>query len=196
LFTGLIEEVGKVRALRKHSGGARLAVETALGGLAVGDSIAIDGVCQTVVECGGGGFSCDVLPETLRVSTFGRYRPGTRVNLERSLASDARLGGHIVNGHVDGLGTATRISRKPLGIEIAMAPELFTYVVPKGSIAVNGVSLTIGPAPKRSRFEVFIVPYTWEKTNLKYLKIGSRVNIEIDIIAKYVERFVQQREGT
>ena len=195
MFTGLIEEVGKVRALRKHRAGARLTVETALGGLAVGHSIAIDGVCQTIVELAGGSFSCDVLSETLRVSTIGRYRAATRVNLERSLAADARLGGHIVNGHVDGLGTVTRIARRPLGIEIAVAPELFTYVASKGSIAVNGVSLTIGPAPKRSRFEVFIIPHTWEHTNLKHLKIGSPVNIEIDIIAKYVRRFVRQRGG-
>jgi len=195
LFTGIIEDVGKVRAFGRRSTGAHLAVESSLGDLVVGDSVAIDGVCQTIVEVSPLGFACDVLPETLRVSTFGGYRTGTRVNLERPLASDGRFGGHFVNGHVDGLGTVTRIARRPLGLEISVAPELFRYIVPKASIAVNGASLTIGPAPKRGRFEVFIIPHTWEQTNLRHLEVGSRVNIEIDIIAKYAERFLRQREG-
>jgi riboflavin synthase len=195
LFTGLIENVGKVRVLRKHASGARLTVETALGGLAVGDSIAVDGVCQTIIELADGCFSCDVLLETLRVSTIGSYRRGRPVNLERSLSADGRFGGHMVNGHVDGLGTVTRITSRPLGIEIAVAPALFGYVAPKGSIAVNGVSLTIGPTPKRSRFEVFIIPHTWENTNLRQLKIGSSVNIEIDVVAKYVRQFLRRRQG-
>ena len=136
-----------------------------------------------------------MLRETLRVSTFGLLRPGSRVNLERALPAGARLGGHIVNGHVDGTGTVTEVVRKPLGIEIALAPELLKYLVPKGSVAVNGVSLTVGPAVRNGRFTVFVIPHTWEHTNLRYLKTGSTVNVEVDIIAKYVEEFCLHREG-
>jgi len=195
LFTGLVETVGVVRALRKHSRGAQLTIESSLAGLGVGESVAIDGVCQTIARYDGARFSCDVLAETLRVSNFGRYRSGTRVNLERALAADARLGGHLVNAHADGTGTVTRIVRKPLAIEIAVSPELVRYLVPKGSVAVNGVSLTVGPAVRNARFSVFIVPHTWENTNLRDLKTGDAVNIEVDIIAKYVEKFHALREG-
>ncbi len=196
MFTGLIEEVGTVRSLRKHAGGARLVVATGLRPLEVGDSVAVDGVCQTIVDLEKGAFSCDVLPETLRVSTFAGYRAGSRVNLERALPAQGRLGGHIVNGHVDGLGAVTKISRKPLGLELSVGAELFAYIAPKGSIAVNGVSLTIGPSPSRGRLMVFIIAHTWEHTNLKQLKTGAKVNIEIDIIAKYVREFLRQRDGT
>jgi riboflavin synthase len=195
LFTGLIEEVGTVRSLRRLSGGARLVVATSLRPLAVGDSVAVDGVCQTVVDLENGAFSCDVLPETLRVSTFAGYRAGTRVNLERSLPAQGRLGGHIVNGHVDGLAVVTKISRRALALELSVGPELFAYVAPKGSIAVNGVSLTIGPTPRGGRLTVFITAHTWEHTNLKHLKTGAKVNIEIDIIAKYVREFLRRKDA-
>ncbi len=190
MFTGLVEAIGTVRAARKSPDGARLAIETPLEGLAVGESVSVDGVCQTVAAVDGARFSCDVLRETLRVSTFGRLRPGARVNLERALAAGARLGGHIVNGHVDGTGTVTEIVKKPLGIEIALAPELLKYLVPKGSVAVNGVSLTVGPSVRNGRFAVFVIPHTWDRTNLKYLKTGSTVNVEIDVVAKYVETYL------
>ena len=190
MFTGLVEALGTVRAVRKSSNGARLTIETPLEGLVVGESVSVDGVCQTVAVVDGSSFSCDVLRETLRVSTFGRIRPGDRVNIERALAAGGRLGGHIVNGHVDGTGTVTEVVKKPLGIEIALAPELLKYIVPKGSIAVNGVSLTIGPSVRNGRFAVFVIPHTWEHTNLKHLKTGSAVNVEIDVIAKYVERYL------
>ena len=190
MFTGLVEALGTVRTVRKNSNGARLTIETPLEGLVVGESVSVDGVCQTVAAVDGTRFSCDVLRETLRVSTFGRLRPGARVNLERALAAGGRLGGHIVNGHVDGTGTVTEIVKKPLGIEIALVPELLKYLVPKGSVAVNGVSLTVGPSVKNGRFAVFVIPHTWECTNLKYLKTGSSVNVEIDVIAKYVEKFL------
>lgn len=195
MFTGLVECVGVVRAVRKRSNGARLAIESPLSGLRVGESVAVDGVCQTVAEIEGATFACDVLAETLRVSTFGRYRSGRRVNLERALAAPARLGGHIVNGHVDGTGAVTKVVRRPPAIEISVAPDIERYLVPKGSVAVNGVSLTVGPAVKRGRFDVFIVPHTWERTNLGDLRPGSVVNIEIDIVAKYVEKFFGPREG-
>jgi riboflavin synthase len=190
LFTGLVEALGTVRAVRKNSNGARLTIETPIEGLVAGESVSVDGVCQTVAGTDGTCFSCDVLRETLRVSTFGRIRPGERVNIERAVAAGGRLGGHMVNGHVDGTGTVTETVKKPLGIEIALVPELLKYLVPKGSVAVNGVSLTVGPSVKNGRFAVFVIPHTWERTNLKYLKTGSSVNVEIDIIAKYVERYL------
>ncbi len=198
MFTGLVEDVGTVRSMRRQSGGARLVVATALGPLEEGESVAVDGVCQTVVGIERGAFACDVLPETLRVSTIAGYRPGSRVNLERSLRAEGRLGGHIVNGHVDGLGRVTRVSRAPLSIEISAPPELFAYIASKGSIAVNGVSLTFGPAPRSGRFTVFVIPRTWEQTNLKDLRAGAKVNIEIDILAKYVRDLLRPRdaEGT
>jgi riboflavin synthase len=190
LFTGLVEALGTVRAARKSAGGTRLTIETPIEGLVAGESVSVDGVCQTIDAVDGACFSCDVLPETLRVSTFGRIRPGARVNLERALAAGGRLGGHIVNGHVDGTGTVTEVVKKPLGIEIALAPELLKYLVPKGSVAVNGVSLTVGPSVRNGRFAVFVIPHTWEHTNLRYLKTGSRVNVEIDVVAKYVESYL------
>jgi riboflavin synthase len=195
LFTGLVEAVGTVRAVRKSLRGARFTIESPLEGLVAGESVSIDGVCQTIAAIDGARFSCDVLPETLRVSNFSMFRPGSRVNLERALTAGARLGGHIVNGHVDGTGSVTAVIRKPLGIEIALAPSLLRYVVPKGSIAVNGVSLTVGPSVRNGRFRVFIIPHTWEHTNLANLKAGSTVNIEVDILAKYVERLLSRRNG-
>jgi riboflavin synthase len=190
LFTGLIEAIGTVRAVRKDSAGASLTIETPLEAIVAGESISVDGVCQTVAGVDGTCFSCDVLRETLRVSTFGRIRAGARVNLEGALAADGRFGGHMVNGHVDGTGTVTEVVKKPLEIEIALAPELLKYLVPKGAVAVNGVSLTVGPSVRNGRFAVFVIPHTWERTNLKYLKTGSSVNIEIDVVAKYVERYL------
>lgn len=195
MFTGLVEAVGTVRSVRKSADGTRLAIESPLEGLAPGESVSVDGVCQTVADVDGGRFSCDVVRETLRVSNFPLLRPGSRVNLERSLAVGARLGGHIVNGHVDGTGSVKRVIRKPLSIEIAVEPALLKYIVPKGSVAVNGASLTVGPSVRDARFTVFIIPHTWEHTNLRDLRAGGTVNIEVDIIAKYVERFFDARKG-
>jgi riboflavin synthase len=195
LFTGLVEAVGTVRALRKNSRGAHLTVDSSIEGLTPGESISVNGVCQTVVEIAGNAFSCDVLGETLRVSNVGMLRSGSRVNLERALSADARLGGHMVNGHVDGVGTVTAVLKKPLSITVSAAPALLKYLVPKGAVAVNGVSLTVGPAVRNGRFTVFIIPHTWEHTNLKDTVVGSTVNIEVDIIAKYVEAFCAGKEG-
>ena len=191
MFTGLVEALGTVRDVRRSAGGARLTIETPLEGLAVGESVCVDGVCQTVARVDGSRFACDVLRETLRVSAFDRMRPGTRVNIERALAAGDRLGGHLVNGHVDGTGTVVKVVRKPAGIEIALAPALLKYLVPKGSVAVNGVSLTVGPTVAGGRFSVFVIPTTWERTNLRYLKTGSLVNVEVDVIAKYVEKYLE-----
>jgi riboflavin synthase len=189
MFTGLIEATGKVVSMRRSSRGGRLTIASSLEGLAIGESVSVNGVCQTVAELKGGAFFCDVLPETMRVTNLGQLRAGSIVNLERALEAGARLGGHIVNGHVDGVGRVTRVIRDPLGIEIDAGSELGRYMVPKGSVAVDGVSLTIGPDMQGDRFSVFIIPHTWETTTLGKISPGSRVNIEVDIMAKYVEKF-------
>lgn len=194
MFTGLIEATGKVVTMRRSSRGGRLTIASPLDGLDIGESVSVNGACQTVAELGRGSFSCDVLPETLRVTNLGDLRSGSAVNLERALGADARLGGHIVNGHVDGVGKVTRVIRDPLGIEIDAGRELGRYMVSKGSVAVDGVSLTIGPDPSGGRFRVFIIPHTWDSTTLGKARPGSRVNIEVDILAKYVEKFEASRE--
>ena len=195
MFTGLIEGVGTVLSLRRRSTGTHLSIRTDLIGITRGESIAVNGVCQTVVETGKGSFSCDVLSETLRITNVGHLRPGSLVNLERALRQGDRLGGHIVNGHVDGMGTVTSVSMSPLRIEISVAPQLFKYLVPKGSVAVDGISLTIGPQLARGHFEVFIVPHSWENTNLSNTRVGRKVNIEIDILAKYIYNFLRRGRG-
>jgi riboflavin synthase len=196
LFTGLVEAVGTVRGVRKSTVGACLTIESPLEGLVAGGSVSIDGVCQTVAAVDGASFSCDVMRETLRVSNFSLLRPGSRENLERALAVGARLGGHIVNAHIDGTGTVTRVIRKPLGLEIALKPLLLKYLVPKGPVAVSGVSLTVGPSIRNGRFSVFIVPYTWEHTSLSSLMAGCTVNVEVDIMAKYIESLLASKKGS
>jgi riboflavin synthase len=192
LFTGLIEEVGKVASLRRTAQGARLTVRSTLDDLAIGESVAVNGVCQTVVEVRGAAFSCDVLAETLRVSNLGVLRPGAPVNLERALRPRDRMGGHIVNGHVDGIGTVEKITRSPLSLEISVEPAISKFLVPKGSVAVDGISLTVGPAPSNNRFTVFIIQHTWNNTNLHMVRSGAKVNIEVDILGKYILNFLRQ----
>lgn len=194
MFTGLIETTGRVLTMRRSSRGGRLTIASPLEGLEIGESVSVNGACQTVAELSRDSFSCDVLPETLRVTNLGQLKAGSAVNLERALKADARLGGHIVNGHVDGAGKVVRVMRDPLGIEIDAGSELGKYFVPKGSVAVDGVSLTIGPGPSGGRFRVFIIPHTWDSTTLGKVRPGSRVNIEVDILAKYVEKLQASRE--
>jgi riboflavin synthase len=191
LFTGLIEEMGTVTSLGRSSAGGRLTVRSKFTDLEVGESIAVNGACQTVVRERAGEFSCDLLVETLRVTNLGLLRSGDEVNLERALKAGDPIGGHYVNGHVDGLGVVRSLSKNPFRLEISTATDILTYVVPKGSIAVNGVSLTVGPEPAAGRFEVFIIPHTWEATNLKRLRVGSKVNIEVDILGKYVVNYIK-----
>lgn len=194
MFTGLIETTGRVLTMRRSSRGGRLTITSSLAGLEIGESVSVNGACQTVAQLGRDSFSCDVLPETLRVTNLGQLKAGSAVNLERALEANARLGGHIVNGHVDGVGKVVRVIRDPLGIEIDAGSELGRYMVPKGSVAVDGVSLTIGPGPSGGRFRVFIIPHTWDSTTLGKVRPGSRVNIEVDILAKYVEKLQASRE--
>lgn len=189
MFTGLVEEVGRVVSLTRRSTGALLVVRTGLGPLEPGESVAVNGVCQTVSRFEGGNFTCDVLPETLRVTNLGDLRPGSNVNLERALKASGRLGGHIVNGHVDGCGTIFSVKRNPPSLGISVDPAIGLYLVAKGSVAVDGISLTVGPDPSADRFTVFVIPHTMENTNLRDAAPGRKVNIEADILAKYVHKF-------
>jgi riboflavin synthase alpha subunit len=153
-----------------------------------GSSIALQGVCQTVLDLRPRGFQVAAEAETLRVTTLGELRPGARVNLERALGAGGRFDGHMVLGHVDGTGriVAVREEGRTHVLEIEIPAELQAYVVPKGSIAVDGVSLTVGPRVEAGRFELFLIPYTWEHTALGVLTAGDRVNIETDVVARYV----------
>jgi riboflavin synthase len=194
LFTGIIEEVGKVRSLRRQAESAILVVGArAIGAeLKPGDSIAVNGACLTVTERKGDGFSCDLSPETLQRTTLGEARRGMAVNLERPLSLGSRLGGHFVQGHVDGIGKL--VSRSPGGhgyiVTVEFPAELERYLVHKGSVAIDGISLTIASL-KGTAFSVAVIPFTWKMTNLGGLLIGSPVNLEVDILGKYVERFFQ-----
>jgi riboflavin synthase len=194
VFTGIIEEVGTVQELRIVSLGAAVTVAAArcAPGLKIGDSIAVNGVCLTVTRFGSNSFSSDVSAETLRISNFSRMKPGSRVNLERSLMVGDRLGGHFVQGHVDGVGHFRSKVPSGEGFEVFFdfPRELERYLVHKGSISVNGISLTIASlAPEL--FSVAVIPHTFESTNLSQLAIGDAVNLEADILGKYLERFFQ-----
>ena len=188
MFTGIVEAVGEV--VRKTDTG--LAVRAAFaggGGLAVSDSVSVNGACLTVTALDGGAFSVDTVPETLRRTNLGALYPGAPVNLERPMRADGRFGGHVVQGHVDATGEV--ISIEPEGesrlFKFEAPPSVMRYVVEKGFIAVDGTSLTVVSCSHRA-FSVAIVPYTWENTVLGSRKVGDAVNLEADIMAKYVER--------
>jgi riboflavin synthase len=190
MFTGLVEAVGEISGVKRTAAGIRVRVHTALGAeLMPGDSIAVNGVCLTVVSADRTGLHADISPETARVTTFGSARRGAAVNLERPLRADARLGGHFVQGHVDATAPVDEI--RPDGdshwLTVRFPPELANYIVRKGSIAVNGVSLTVAGVDSQ-RFDVQVIPYTWTHTNFRALKRGDPVNIECDVLAKYVAR--------
>lgn len=179
-----------------HSAVLTVACSKVLEGTKIGDSIAVSGVCLTVTALGKGFFTADVMSETLSRSALSGARPGTRVNLERAMPADGRFGGHIVAGHIDGTGTVTDIRRDDNAVwyTVSAAPELLRYIVEKGSIAINGISLTVARVSERS-FAVSIIPHTQEETNLASCREGSTVNLECDIIGKYVEKLMQPRES-
>jgi riboflavin synthase len=200
VFTGIVEELGEVVGLEPNGDSARLIVRgprvTTDAGR--GDSIAVNGVCLTVTETGGGEFTADVIGETLKHSTLGSLAAGVGVNLERPVRPDGRLGGHIVQGHVDA--TATIQSRQAGTdwdvVRISVPPELARYVVYKGSVAVDGVSLTVSGLSDAgdSWFEVSLIPETLQRTTLGFRQPGAAVNLEVDLIAKYVERLLAGRQ--
>jgi riboflavin synthase len=188
MFTGLVQALGTVTALE----GGRLAVETPLAAeLSAGDSVSVNGVCLTASGVAGGGFTADVMDETLRRSSLGGLSPGSRVNLELPLRAADRLGGHFVQGHVDGVGTVREVREEGFSRVVAVEADgdLLRYVVEKGSIAVDGVSLTVS-ALDEDGFEVSLIPETLERTTLGAVAPGEGVNLEVDVLAKYVERLV------
>ncbi len=194
MFTGIIEELGTLRKVTPVLAGARIEVSArqVLEDARTGDSIAVNGVCLTVVDRGPDWFAADISAETLSRTSLKVARPGARVNLERPLTPSSRLGGHIVQGHVDGTGTfiEARASGDGWIVRIGFPQDLARYIVEKGSIAVDGISLTVA-ALGTDWFEIAIIPHTWKVTNLSSLERGDPVNLEVDIIAKYVERMLQ-----
>jgi riboflavin synthase len=193
MFTGIVEELGTLRRSERGPVSARLHIEarTVLGGVRLGDSIAVNGVCLTVAEFETGRFVADVMAETLRRTNLGELRPGDRVNLERAMRLGDRLGGHLVSGHVDGVGTI--VGREPHGIalvfRIRTPGQVLRYVIEKGSVAVDGISLTVIDLDAES-FRVSIIPHTAEMTTLGFKQVGEKVNLEADLIAKYVEKML------
>lgn len=194
MFTGLIETVGEIAEVKPTPAGYRLRVSTSLAPeLQPGDSVAVDGVCLTVVSADAEGIHADVSPETARVTTLGAVKRGARVNLERPLRADGRVGGHFVQGHVDGTGAIEDIRTEGDShwVTVAFPPPMAPFIVRKGSIAVNGISLTIAGADDR-RFDVQIIPFTWTHTNLQNARSGDAVNLECDILGKYVVHAVDR----
>jgi riboflavin synthase len=196
VFTGIVEEVGTVEEVRPEGNGAVFTVsaETVREGLAVGDSVAVDGACLTVTSLLDRGFTVQAVGTTLGRTTFGGFRGGRRVNLERALALGQRLGGHVVQGHVDGLGEVVSIRRSEelVLIDFSMPDDVAAVTVLHGSITVNGVSLTVNELPRPGVCQVSIIPFTWEHTNLAELAEGDRVNLEGDTIGKYVRHLLGQ----
>jgi len=198
MFTGIVAELGEVAGVEHHGDAARLAIRGSAEGVALGESIAVNGVCLTVTGILGGTFTADVMGETLNRSGLGALTPGTPVNLERSARLADRIGGHLVQGHVDA--TATIISRTPAEhwdqVRISLPGGISRYVVEKGSIAVDGISLTVSalspPGSADGWFEVGLIPETLKRTTLGTRKPGEIVNLEVDVIAKYVERLLAQ----
>jgi riboflavin synthase len=194
MFTGIIEELGTIESAIRQQDVLRVAVKAPLtaAGLATGGSVAVNGCCLTAVAVASSGFSCELTEETLVRTAFeSRLRPGRRVNLERPLRADGRFEGHLVQGHVDGLGRVSALQRDDRSAELVVEtpPELARYVVEKGSVAVDGISLTIARL-RPEAFTAAIIPYTLEHTNLCEVRIGDAVNLEVDIVGKYVERLL------
>jgi riboflavin synthase len=189
MFTGIVREVGSVESVEGDGDVVRLRVRApkAAEHTAVGDSVSVNGVCLTAVGAADGVVEFDVVPETLRRSSLGRLEAGGAVNVEPALRAGEPLGGHLVQGHVDGVGRVVRVDAE--GLEVSLAPELLRYCVEKGSIAVEGVSLTIAGLSGES-FTVALVPHTREATTLGSVSAGDEVNLEVDVIAKHVERLV------
>lgn len=195
MFTGLIEDLGSVTALERSEEGATLRIGTRLASeLERGDSVAVDGVCLTAVDIHDGGFAAEAMVETLRRSALGALEPGAQVNLELALRADGRLGGHVVQGHVDGTGLVSEIHEEGIArvLMIDTGTDVMRYLVEKGSVAVNGVSLTVSGLHEDG-FEVSLIPETLRRTNLGSMAVGERVNLEVDILAKHVERLMEVR---
>lgn len=198
MFTGIVEETGSIKNIKRGAASAELSIEASkvLEDVALGDSIAVNGVCLTVTDFSGSMFTADVMHETLDRSSLGALRPGSPVNLERAMKTDGRFGGHIVSGHIDGTGHISNISRDDNAIwyTIDTSGDILRYIVEKGSIAIDGISLTVASVDESS-FKVSIIPHTAANTILAVKKVGDVVNLENDIIGKYVEKLMRTAEN-
>lgn len=198
MFTGIIEHLGTVESLKANAEGGRLTIHapTVAGKLAVSNSIAVDGCCLTVVALDGECFSADLSGETLRKTSIGEWKTGTRVNLEQPLVAGKEFGGHLVLGHVDTIGRVGRL--EPEGenwwYTVEVPPSFARYIVPQGSISIDGISLTVARWNARVA-EIAVIPYTWEHTNIRGKKIGDAVNLEGDVLGKYMERYLEARNA-
>jgi len=196
MFTGLIEEIGKVETIIKSTKSARITIKAdkVLKEIKIGDSISTNGICLTVTSFSSSGFIVDVMAETMRTSNFNNIASGTEVNLERALKASDRLGGHMVSGHIDGVGCIKNYEEEDnaVWITIKATIDILKYIVHKGSIAIDGVSLTVAYVDEEE-FKVSIIPPTKEKTTLLYKNVGDQVNLECDVIGKYIEKFLQAK---
>lgn len=194
MFTGIVEEVGSIIYIRKNGENSNISIKCSkvLDGTKIGDSISVDGVCLTVTEIDSGSFTADISYETLSKTTLGSYVPNTKVNLERALTLGTRLGGHLVLGHVDTVGTILKMTKRGSSIELDIGDfeVVRKYIAKKGSICVNGISLTVSHLDN-SRFSVAVIPHTFNETSLKEKKPGDKVNLEVDVVARYVETLLQ-----
>ena len=188
MFTGIVEETGSIRSLRLSGSSGKIAIRAkkVLGGTRIGDSIAVNGVCLTVVSLEKDGFTADVMAETVRRTNLGDTKIGEKVNLERAMAADGRFGGHIVAGHIDGTGMIEELRKEEnaVWVKIRTTPEILELIVEKGSICIDGISLTVAEVSEKS-FQVSVIPHTGEETTLLKKKAGDRVNLENDIVGKY-----------
>lgn len=197
MFTGLIEETGTVQAVREFDGGLvfEIAADKVMSDLGIDDSIAVNGCCQTVVKVEGPVFTVQSIKETLDKTNFGLMHVGQTVNLERPLTPSARLGGHFVQGHINGTGTVCHLSNRGENwyVGIQLSPELYRYSIREGSIAIDGISLTLADLdPEKQQVFVSIIPHTWQVTNMSGYQLGQVVNIEVDMLAKLVFNFMDQ----
>lgn len=201
MFTGIVECTGTIREVAPLAGGRRLVVQAPAGCLAaleIGSSIAIDGVCTTVVALEADAFHVEAIATTLSRTTFGEFSPGRAVNLERPLALGGNLGGHLVQGHVDAVGIVQAVTRlgEHVLLDVSMPPEVADVTVLHGSIAVDGVSLTVNALPSAAVFQVALIPHTWEVTNLARLRAGDGVNLEGDMIGRFVVHYLKRTAGS
>lgn len=197
MFTGLIEEIGTVKKIVSGSGSAEITIKASkiMDDVKIGDSISTNGICLTVTRFTGSEFTVDAMPETMKLTNLKSLRNGSRVNLERALRLGDRLGGHIVSGHVDGTGKLLSFSEddNAIWVEIGAGREIMKYIIHKGSITIDGTSLTVANLGKES-FKVSIIPLTQEETTLTSKKVGEEVNLECDLVGKYIERFTMFKE--
>lgn len=197
MFTGIVEETGAIKSLRISgtSGKIALRANKVLEGTKIGDSIAVNGVCLTVVSLEQDGFTADVMAETVRRTNLGQTKIGDKVNLERAMAADGRFGGHIVSGHIDGTGTIVELRKEEnaVWVKITTPPEILELIVEKGSICIDGISLTVADVGE-TYFQVSVIPHTGEETTLLKKKAGNLVNLENDIVGKYIKKFLVRPE--